>query len=90
MTEIFFNQWTHQFEVRALPAVNEEILNQIETLRASKDADVTSLHTKIDTNFINQMGLITNISASVTSLESMTTGFSADIAQLQAAVLALQ
>jgi hypothetical protein len=96
MTEIFYNSWTHQFIVRALPAENENIINQIETerarvdtLQASKDADVTSLHGKIDTNHTVAMGTIMSVNASVVSLEALTSGFTADIAQIQAALLSL-
>jgi hypothetical protein len=97
MTEIYYHPWSHQFLVRPIPVESEEILSQIETertridtLQASKDADVTSLHVKIDTNMDVAMGTILAVSASITSLEALTSGFTADIAQLQAAVVALQ
>jgi hypothetical protein len=96
-TEIFYHPWSHQFLVRAVPDEDALIISQIETeraridtLQASKDAEVASLHTRIDVTSENAMGTIGVVNASVVALEALTSGFTASIAQLQAAVVALQ
>jgi hypothetical protein len=63
---------------------------EIDTLQTSKDADVTSLHGKIDVNHGVVTGAISTVNDSVVALEATTSGFTANIAQLQAAIIALQ
>jgi hypothetical protein len=99
MTEIFYHPWTHRFLVRAASADDATVATlasqieteraRIDTLQTSKDADVTSLHGKIDVNHTVAMGTITAVNASVVSLETLTSGFATDIAQIQADIVSL-